>query len=586
MRLGGSATSLASKRACSRAITLALLSRRYWRGNVLKLVGSATAALAVAALLVAGHSAAMGQTLPGAAALMAAAYTGAFALLLLFVAAVRSSHDDRLAEARLLVALGVAPAALGAAAVIEAALVGVLGAVPGAVLASALAPRLLTPDHGGLLGRLVGEPTSPGGAAPWTVGAWLAAFAIAMALERAFALGGRALGGSPAAPLSLRLAASAPGGWGRAGVTAAALTLTVAAAIGLERAAVAADREVASWLEESVTWDVILTAGEGAAAPGRPLVPGAPVAGTAARGPLTYGQSTQGLLAQGQPTQDQPTPGRPTPGRLTQELLEEVAALPGVEEAAPERRAVVGSAGRRVPIVALDPGLASTASRLKVVAGHGGGVGAASLWAGPTAALSVPLATRLGLAVGDDLSLTTSRGEVRFTVTALVEDAAGTDAAYLDLAQYAAAFDDPAIDWIEVRLAEGSDASALLRGLQHVVNGGQVPDDGEGADAAPVAAVATAEEYRASLRSASGAAYAAATAMAIAAAVTAAAGLVLAAGAAWRRREERTLLIALGAPYWLAARSLALEVLVVAGAALLLGSALGVAVGELLPQLR
>ncbi len=249
---------------------------------------------------------------------------------------------------------------------------------------------------------------------------------------------------------------------------------------------------------------------------------------------------------------------------LTPAALRALSARPGVAEVSPERRAVVGSQGRDVLLVALDRGLESTRERLRVVTGVGLEPGAVTVTEGDVVALSVPMARRLAVGVGDSLPLTTSTGERAFKVVALVEDQAGAGDLYLDLVAYASAFGDHAIDTIKVRLDEGVDAAGVASDL--ALHG-------------TYASVATAAQYRDAVLRAAGSSYGVARYLAFGALILAFLGMVVAATrAALRPHGERLLFSALGAPGWALRRSVALEV----GFGLVVALALGALTGALL----
>lgn len=481
---------------------LAWLSWRYHRGRMAALIAAVTSVAVAAGLLSAANDA---GALTGAAARVAGSATVAAALLA-YAAWLRTVAKERSRDSALLHDLGVARSALRGAAALEAAFVGVAAGLVGSWLGSRLGAWLLP--------RSEPAPWSVNadGAAEvgtWLVAAGLLAAALTWSFERLLSSATAALKRSEHLPFSLRAAAGQLSrDRQRACAAATALGLTLAAVIGLQGAAAPLERSLARSLDQAITWDVLVA--------------------TSSEAGLDLG------------------------------TLANLQALPSVAAASPERRATVGSRGRAVPLVALDPG---SSGRLLVVEGRGYEPGAATLTSGDVVALSLPLARELAVGVGDRLPLSTPTGERKFEVVAIVEDSDGAAAAYLDVMAYAVAFEDRGLDSIKVRLTAGSDVRTAA---------------GELATHADRGRVVTAADYRSNTLTAAGSRYRAARYLAICALLASFFGLIVtAARAARARRDERNLFSALGAPGWLVRRGVALEVGLAVGVAVVVGAGLG-----------
>lgn len=483
---------------------LAWLSWRYHRRRVWALIGAVTAVtLATGLLGAASDSSALTST----AERVAGSATVAAALLA-YAAWIRTVAQERSRDFALLHDLGVSRTALRCAAALDGALVaagaGVLGSWLGPLFSASLLPQR----------EVAPWSVDPGGATelgPWLVAAGLLAVALTWSLERLLASAAAAIKRSHRLPFVWRVAAGQlTRDRQRACAATTAVGLTLAAVIGLQGAAAPLESSLAQSLDQAITWDVLVAS------------------------------------------------ARPNEASLDLSTLANLRALPAVAEASPERRATVGSRGRAVPLVALDPG---SIRRLNVIEGHGHEPGAATLTSGDVVALSVPLARELAVGVGDRLPLSTPTGERKFEVVALVEDRDGAAAAYLDVMAYAVAFDDRGLDSITVRLTAGSDVRTVA---------------GELADHADHGRVVTAADYRSSTLTAAGSSYQAARYLAICALLASFFGLIVtAARAARARRAERSLFSALGAPGWLERRGLAVEVGSAVGVAVVLGAGLG-----------
>lgn len=429
---------------------------------------------------------------------------------------------ERSADANTLSALGVSRRRLRLWQGAEVGVLLVAGAVPGVLLGHLAAGGLMSQLPGTFLAPYA-VPLGPARANltelfPETVLAACAALLLAVVttvlLRGLLARVAERLLRAGGAPLWLRLAAGAVGRHRlRASVTAAAVLLTVTGLVGIQGAFDSSRRSLMTWLDTAVTWDLLLGGGED---------------GRAWRLPLS---------------------------RAT---LAGVTALPGVNEAAPERQVTVASSGRRLPVIALESGLASTQARLRVVQaldpGQTSAVSFGVIGGEGSVALSVPLAKRLKVGVGDQLPFSTQSGERTYTVTALVDDRASTvEAAYLDLSDYAAHWQDPAIDAIALRLEPGSNASDVALALAQ-----RSRDAGVDPRLAPQ--VALAAGYRAELVASVTETYRLVRALSVLAVLVALLALVNnTVVASWQLRAEQVALRSLGAPLSLVNATLAAE---------------------------
>ena len=279
------------------------------------------------------------------------------------------------------------------------------------------------------------------------LGMALLVLALGVAAVRSFPLLVSRLGAGvrhlSAPPLWLRLAADSLRRHGRrSGATAVSLMITVTGLVGVYGAAHSYSSSLAAWLDASVSWDLLVSAGP-------------PGAGSASPLPAVTAQV--------------------------------VAAVPGVASALPERTVTLSSSGRAVPALAFDAAAAVPSRLLRVeelAAGKTGSV-AQALLQDETVALSTALAARLGVTAGQRLPLATAAGTVQFLVVAVVEDptadGAGTDAAaaYIDIGRFARAWSDEAVDEVVVRLDQGVDpgraAGAVAVAIRAWLSGGADP---------------------------------------------------------------------------------------------------------------
>ncbi|HLU81991.1 MAG TPA: ABC transporter permease [Trueperaceae bacterium] len=441
-----------------------------------------------------------------------------------------------------------------------AATVGIAGAVL----------LLAWPAGRALLARL--ETASLTDGQGQALGMTLLVLALGVAAVRSFPLLVNRIGAGvrhlSAPPLWLRLATDSMRRHSRrSGATAISLMITVTGLVGVYGAADSYSSSLTGWLDASVSWDLMVSAGPPGAGPTSPL-------------PAVTSQV--------------------------------VAAVPGVSSALPERTVTVSSHGRAVPLMAFDAAAAVPSRTLRVeemAPGLVGGV-AEALLETKTVALSTALAARLGVAAGERVPLSTVSGDVEFLVVAVVEDpaadGAGTDAAaaYIDIGRFASAWSDTAVDEIVVRLdpqvdldrASGAVAVAIRTWLAGSTSGvAPVLDPGIGttrpsqggasaADAPPsvpvqvVQAAAYREEVLDEMRDV----FFVIRTLALLGVVVALAGLLNAILVGfWQLRQQLGLLKALGAPIELLTRTLAAEAALTTmaggGAGVLLGTLLSLA---------
>lgn len=344
-----------------------------------------------------------------------------------------------------------------------------------------------------------------------------------------------------AAPLWLRLATDSLRRHGRrTGATAASLSITLASLVGVYGAADSYRHSLEGWLDAAVTWDLLVSTGSRDGGASQPLPSAA---------------------------------------------LAELAEVGGVVGVLPERTVTVSAGGRSVELVAYDAGAARPSRRLTSVATLPGiaatdravpAAGSRSLGAAlaqdDAIAIAPGLAARLAVGIGDDLTLTTPSGTRSFEVVALVEDrAARAPGAYLDLAVYAAAFDDDKIDDVGILLAATTDPTGvipeLVEALQHAL-GQRYPVQ-----------VVSAAAFRQEVIEGVTATFAVVRTLVLLAVLVALAGLLNAVLIGyWQFRQQFGLLRALGAPAVMLVRTLATEALVMTTA----GAASGVLLGTLL----
>lgn len=447
---------------------------------------------------------------------------------------------ERSADAATLQALGVSRRRLRAWLAAEAATLLVAVGLPGVLLGYLAAQALLSRLPATLLAPFGVALGGPHAASRWwivglvlvTAAGLLLVLLTSLLLRRLLTTLERRLLSAGKTPLWLRLSASAVGRRRlNASVSAATVLLTVAGLIGIEGALDSSRRSLTLWLDSSVTWDLLL--GSGAS-------------------------------------------GGTTRATLSRATLVDVQAHTAVREAAPQRQVTLASRGRSLPVIALEPRLASTQQRLEVVQaldpGQSSGAGSA-LSSGSSVALSVPLARRLNVGVGDQLPFTTQNGERAYIVTALVADSAtAVEAAYLDLSEYAAVWQDFAIDAITLRLHPGSDAgevaAALAQGSHHA-----------GIDPRLFPETASADAHRTELLASLTETYRLVRAFALLAVLIALGALINAAVvASWQGQNEDATLRALGAPRHLVVTVQAAE----SAASAVLGVVAGSVVGTVL----
>ncbi|MFA5550881.1 MAG: FtsX-like permease family protein [Trueperaceae bacterium] len=352
----------------------------------------------------------------------------------LIVVYIRTMVAERSADLRVIRDLGVPAATVRRWLTLEVGLVVTLAAAPALMVAAPLAAAILARLPASLLpfAANVAAPRLGASALPLTllgsaVAAGAAVAVLRLLLLRLLTFTARRLVGATGGPVWPRLA----GHFlrlrlGQAATVATAIALTTAGVIGVHGAAAANRSALADWLDGAVKWDLMVAAG-----------------------PAQSGTSVT----------------------LPHAAVAQLAAMPGVEAVSAERQVAVTSRGKTVTMIALDGFGLDMGNRLSVV--HSADLSGSAMWLdlrqGQGVALSVPLASRLELTVGDRLPLSTPAGESEFTVVALVDDASSrAEAAYIALDNYAAMWGDSGVDSIVVRLSPGAEAVALAAS----VNGG------------------------------------------------------------------------------------------------------------------
>jgi putative ABC transport system permease protein len=209
----------------------------------------------------------------------------------------------------------------------------------------------------------------------------------------------------------------------RTSVAMAALTIAVAAAIGVGVMIASFREAVTSWLEGTLRADVYVSA------------------------PSLVGS-------------------RPD-ATLDPALVAHLAATPGVAHASTSRGVVVQSARGPVQVVALDVDPARP-PRWRFREGNAGGV-----WEGGTVIVSEPYANRHGTAAGAAVRLRTDRGEQDFRVAGVFYDY-GSSAGVVVMSRrtYDRAWDDRRISGLALEAAPGVDVDALVAAVRERAGGG------------------------------------------------------------------------------------------------------------------
>lgn len=446
---------------------------------------------------------------------------------------LRTVVAERSADLGLLQRLGVTRARVRtwlatevAAVVLVASLPALLLAAPVATLVLRYVPSDLLPFAANVAAPRVGATVLPLTVIIGAVGAVVTLLAVRYLLLRLLSsVGGHLLRAHQGRAL-LRLAGHfllkrlAP-----TATVAAMLVLTTAGLVGVHGATEANRRSLAAWLDGAVTWDLLVASGP---------------------------------------------PGTGSDVPLPHAAVAELAALPGVEAVSAQRQVAVSSRGQTVTMIALDGFGLDAGNRLSVV--HSADLTGSAVWfslhEGNGVALSVPLANRLAVGVGDRLPLTTLEGESEFTVVALVDDASSrAEAAYIALDNYAAMWGDSGVDSVLVRLSPGAEAVALAELVATLApqRAAKVPLH-----------VTLADSYRAGLLAAATDTYRAATLMVLLALLIALLALLASSlAAAWQAEPELRGLRAMGVPSARLATVLLANLLLTAGVGVLPGMLLG-----------
>lgn len=493
-------------------------------------------------------SGAAGEELGGAAQqlrtiLLLAGVLGMLAAGVLLTVHVRTMVDERAADMWLIHMLGVARSRLRLWLSAEVSVMVLLAAAPAMVLAAPLArlvlsglPSELLPFAASVAAPRIGPSAVAADFLLLLAGALAAFFAVRFLFAALFAWVAATMLRSVRAQAWVRLAGHfARRRLGASATLAAALALTSAGLIGIHGAADANRAALTAWLDEAVRWDMRVASA------------------SAAQGPSVT---------------------------LPQAAVAQVAALPGVESVAAERQVAVSSRGRAVTVIALGGFGPEMSSRFRVV--QAADLSGSSIWpelgGGRGVALSVPLANRLKVGVGDRLPLTSLAGDSVFTVVALVDDAGSReDAAYIALDDYAAVWGDHGVDSIAVRLTPGADARDLASRVS-----AELP---AGAASVPLH-VTLADAYRAEHLAAAADTYRAARLVVLLAVlISLLALLVSSVAAAWQAEPELAGLRAMGVPAARLARALIANLGVVAISATLPGMLIGTALARRLAGL-
>lgn len=457
---------------------------------------------------------------------------GVLAAALLILVHLRMIGAERYADLRLLQVLGVTAARVRAWLIIEMGVLVTLGSIPAVMFAGPAASAVLTnlptqmlPFAATAAAPRLGSAVLSGQATAALVAVGLLAVCAWYLLSRLLEAVARQLVGARRLAPWLRI-----GGHllmprvGQAASVAAVVAFTMAGIIGVNGAAESSRKALTNWLDRTVTWDALV-----------------------ATGTATSGVSVA----------------------LPFDTVERLAGMPGVQAVAAERRAEVPSRSGPITMIALHGYGLELGNRLQILqaADLTGSAMWLSLREGRGVAVSAPLASRLNLAVGDMLPLSTDEGESEFTVVALVQDSAsGADAAYIALDNYSSLWGDHSVDTVTLRLTPGAETAALVDAVTSV-NGStqQVP-----------LRVTLASAYRSELLAAVDDSFRAARLMALLAFVVALAALITCnLAGAWQARPELLELRTLGASGNMLARLVLLELSVVGGVSAAAGVLLG-----------
>lgn len=465
--------------------------------------------------------------------LLLAGLLGVMAAAVLISVYIRAMVEERSADLGLLRRLGVAPRTVRTWLGAEVA-TGLLAAgLPALALSVPVAAQLLRHLPTELLpfAANVAAPRIGASVLPLSMLAVVVAAAALFLLLRSLYLGAlrygaRRLSATVESRAWQRLAAHfLRGRLGPAATVAAALALATTGLVGVHGASEANRKELSAWLDGAIHWDMMVAPGPAAEAASVTLPPAA---------------------------------------------VAELAALPGVEGVSAQRQVGVNSRGRDVTMIALDGFGLDAGNRLSVV--HSADLSGSSMWntlrQHQTVALSVALAERLAVTVGDSLPLMTPAGESDFTVIALVADSSlRADAAYIALDNYAVMWGDNGVDSVLVRLSPGAEAVALAAsvGVSHPGGAGKVPLH-----------VTLASTYRADVLAASADTFRAAGLMVLLALlITLVALLAGGATAAWQAEPELRGLRAMGVPRARLAAVFVFNLVLTAGVGVLPGMAAG-----------
>lgn len=467
------------------------------------------------------------------AALLLAGLLAILAAGVLIAVHVRAVMEERATDLKLLRGLGVAPWRVRLWLGAEVGVVVVVAVVPALLLAAPAASWLLRHVPSELLpfAASVAAPRLGASVLPAPVfGALLGALAVLLGVR--LLLAGLLRGLARAALYRwrsravLRLAGHFLGRRiGPSATVAGALLLTSAGLIGVQGAAEVNRKSTASWLDEAVMWDLMVATAPGDSGVSVPL-------------PLA--------------------------------AVEQLSDLPGVDAVSAQRQVAVTSRGETLTMIALGGYDLDGGRRLSVV--QAADLSGSSMWwtlsQGQGVALSVPLADRLAVSVGDRLPLTTQGGEREFTVVALVDDVSSrSEAAYIALDDYAAIWGDHGVDSVAVRLTPGADAVALpeVTSLDLPQQGTKIPVH-----------VTLAASYRSDLLAAATDSYRAAGTMALVALLIALLALVAnSLATAWQAEGEMQGLRAMGVPRVRLVLVFIVNLSLTAGAGVLPGMVLG-----------
>jgi putative ABC transport system permease protein len=152
------------------------------------------------------------------------------------------------------------------------------------------------------------------------------------------------------------------------------------------------------------------------------------------------------------------------------DLVEQLAAVPGIAEVTRLRSVQVETASGPTTLVAVDAGAERGRQALRFI--EGGDAATWAAWDAGAVLISEPLAYRTGLGLGDKLTLRTDRGLRDFAIAGIYYDyTSDRGVIRLRYNAYRAAWDDPAISSLGLYAEPGVGVDALVERLRATAGG-------------------------------------------------------------------------------------------------------------------